>query len=134
MFNLFKGKSSKEPQEPKEENKDPLRISLEENAIMFCVDKNHELIIKISAQNLDNESAKKVAEVLFFMGKGYYRPHILQMLQDMAVDDPSRQGFVSDLILYWSAYIDTYKDLTYNKGGPVVCPTKFSQLVHNSEK
>lgn len=131
IFNLFKGKSSKQP---KENNKDALRISLEENAIMFCVDKNNELTIKISAQNLDNESAKKVAEVLFFMGKGYYRSHILKMLQDMAVDDPSRQDFVSDLILYWSAYIDTYKDLTYNKGGPVVCPTKFSQLVHNSEK
>ena len=129
MFNLFK----KSKADIHTKSTDNFNISMEDNTILFCVDDSDELTIKISAQNLKKKDAKKFAEVLCFIENGLYRSMILKMLQDMAAEDPDRQEFISELILFWSEYIDTYKDLSYNKEGPVVPPTKFSMLVHHSE-
>jgi len=130
MFNLFKKRNNPDVNLKSTDN---FEISMEENTIMFCVDDSDEVTIKISAQNLEKKDAKKFAEVLCYIEHGLYRSMILKMLQDMAVEDPDRQDFISELILFWSQYIDTYKDLTYNKDGPVVPPTKFSMLVNHSE-
>lgn len=131
MFQLFK----KANPEIKTEAKDNVfEISPEDNTLMLCVDKNGELTVKISIQNLETKNAAKFAEVLFLVEQKGYREMFMQMLQDMAAEDKSRQDFISDVMLYWTAYIDTYKNMTYNKDGPVVSPTKFSQLVNNSER
>lgn len=131
MFQLFK----KANPEIKTEAKDNVfEISPEDNTLMLCVDKNGELTIKISIQNLETKNAAKFAEVLFLVEQKGYREMFMQMLQDMAAEDTSRQDFIGDVILYWTAYIDTYKNMTYNKDGPVISPTKFSQLVNNSER
>lgn len=131
MFQLFK----KANPEIKTEAKDNVfEISPEDNTLMLCVDKNGELTVKISIQNLETKNAAKFAEVLFLVEQKGYREMFMQMLQDMAAEDKSRQDFISDVMLYWTAYIDTYKNMTYNKDGPVISPTKFSQLVNNSER
>ena len=131
MLNWFKGRFSSTT---KEKNEDYFRIKLNENALVFTIDEENRMTIKISAQLLSKENAQKMAEALFLLGKGFYRPQILQMFQEMAEDDPSRAEFLSQVILYWGGYLDKYKDETYNNDGPVVSPTKFSQLVINPER
>lgn len=122
MFNLFK------------KHKNPVQFKMDENTIAFCVDQNHDVSIKISAQNLKKKDAAKFGQVLCFIESGLYRSTILEILQDMtAQTDPERQAFISELILQWSQYIDAYKELSYNKDGPLVPPTKFSVLVNHSE-
>jgi len=116
-----------------EPNEDNLKLSLEDNTIVFAVDKNNELTIKLSIQNLDNENARKLAEVLCFMGRDVYKKQLIQMLHNIASDDPTRREFIADLLLYWSTYIDMMEETDYNKDGPVISPLKFSQIVMGSE-
>lgn len=132
MFQLFKKANQEITTEKTKDN--VFEISQEDNTLMLCVDKKGELTVKISIQNLETKNAAKFAEVLFLVEQKGYREMFMQMLQDMAAEDKSRQDFISDVMLYWTAYIDTYKNMTYNKDGPVVSPTKFSQLVNNSER
>ena len=80
MFQLFK----KANPEIKTEAKDNVfEISPEDNTLMLCVDKNGELTIKISIQNLETKNAAKFAEVLFLVEQKGYREMFMQMLQDM---------------------------------------------------
>ena len=113
-----------------------LTLKSDENAILFTIDKNNKLSIRVSAQLLDEKNSQKMAEVLFLIGKDFYRPNITKMFENMAIEDESRKDFVKAIISYWQAYLDTYKKETYNTLGdePVVSPLKFSQLVTNIEK
>ena len=113
-----------------------LTLKSDENAILFTIDKNNKLSIRVSAQLLDEKNSQKMAEVLFLIGKDFYRPLITKMLENMAIEDESREDFVKAVTSYWEAYLDTYKKETYNTLGdePVVSPLKFSQLVTNIEK
>jgi len=120
--------------ETEEEHKDFFKIKLNENALVFTIDEENRMIIRISAQLLSKDNAQKMAEALFLLGKGFYRPQILEMFQEMSEQDPSRAEFLSQVILYWGVYLDKYKEETYNNDGPVVSPTKFSQLVINPER
>lgn len=124
IFNFFRRKTTL------------LTLKSDENAILFTVDKNNKLSIRVSAQLLDEKNSQKMAEVLFLIGKDFYRPLITKMLENMAIEDESRKDFVKDVTSYWEAYLDTYKKETYNTLGdePVVSPLKFSQLVTNIEK
>jgi len=120
--------------ETEEEHKDFFKIKLNENALVFTIDEENRMIIRISAQLLSKDNAQKMAEALFLLGKGFYRPQILEMFQEMSEQDPSRAEFLSQVILYWGVYLDKYKEETYNNDGPVVSPSKFSQLVINPER
>lgn len=124
IFNFFRRKTTL------------LTLKSDENAILFTVDKNNKLSIRVSAQLLDEKNSQKMAEVLFLIGKDFYRPLITKMLENMAIEDESRKDFVKAIISYWQAYLDTYKKESYNTEGdePVVSPLKFSQLVTNIEK
>lgn len=124
IFNFFRRKTTL------------LTLKSDENAILFTVDKNNKLSIRVSAQLLDEKNSQKMAEVLFLIGKDFYRPLITKMLENMAIEDESREDFVKAVTSYWEAYLDTYKKETYNTLGdePVVSPLKFSQLVTNIEK
>jgi uncharacterized protein YjgD (DUF1641 family) len=124
IFNFFRRKTTL------------LTLKSDENAILFTIDKNNKLSIRVSAQLLDEKNSQKMAEVLFLIGKDFYRPLITKMLENMAIEDESRKDFVKDVTSYWEAYLDTYKKETYNTLGdePVVSPLKFSQLVTNIEK
>jgi len=124
IFNFFKRKTTL------------LTLKSDENAILFTIDKNHKLSIRVSAQLLDEKDSQKMAEVLFLMGKDYYRPSIAGMLENMAIEDKSRSNFIKELTSFWKIYLDTYKKESYNTEGdePVVSPLKFSQLVTNIEK
>ena len=123
IFNLFKRKTTL------------LTLKSDENAILFTINKNHKLSIRISTQLLNEKDSQKMAEVFFLMGKDFYRSRISEMLENMANEDESRKGFVKELISFWKTYLDTYKKETYNTEGdePVVSPLKFSQLVTNIE-
>lgn len=114
----------------------PLFLAKNENGILFTINEEKKLTIRLSAQLLDNEHAKKMAEVLFLLGKDYYRPSIAEMLDSMAIEDKSRKEFIETLASFWQVYLDTYKNDNYNIEGddPVISPTKFSQLVTNAEK
>ena len=124
IFNFFRRKTTL------------LTLKSDENAILFTIDKNNKLSIRVSAQLLDEKNSQKMAEVLFLIGKDFYRPLITKMLENMAIEDESREDFVKAVTSYWEAYLDTYKKETYNTLGdePVVSPLKFSQLVTNIEK
>ena len=124
IFNFFRRKTTL------------LTLKSDENAILFTIDKNNKLSIRVSAQLLDEKNSQKMAEVLFLIGKDFYRPLITKMLENMAIEDESRKDFVKAVTSYWEAYLDTYKKETYNTLGdePVVSPLKFSQLVTNIEK
>jgi hypothetical protein len=124
IFNFFKRKQAL------------LTVNSNENAILFTIDKNNKLAIRISAQLLNEKDAQKMAEVLFLLGKDYYRPSIVGMLDSMADEDESRKKFIETLASFWQMYLDTYKNDNYNIEGddPVISPTKFSQLVTNVEK
>lgn len=124
IFNFFKRKQTL------------LTVNSNENAILFTIDKNNKLAIRISAQLLNEKDAQKMAEVLFLLGKDYYRPSIAGMLDSMADEDESRKEFIESLASFWQMYLDTYKNENYNIEGddPVISPTKFSQLVTNVEK
>jgi ABC-type transporter MlaC component len=124
IFNFFKRKQTL------------LTVNSNENAILFTIDKNNKLAIRISAQLLNEKDAQKMAEVLFLLGKDYYRPSIVGMLDSMADEDESRKEFIESLASFWQMYLDTYKNENYNIEGddPVISPTKFSQLVTNVEK
>lgn len=124
IFNFFRRKTTL------------LTLKSDENAILFTIDKNNKLSIRVSAQLLDEKNSQKMAEVLFLIGKDFYRPLITKMLENMAIEDESRKDFVKDVTSYWEAYLDTYKKEGYNTLGdePVVSPLKFSQLVTNIEK
>jgi len=117
--------------------KNYLTIGDNENAIVFSVNESDKLSLKISLQNLDSEkSAQKMAEVLFFMNKGLYQKQIQEMLEEIAKQNPDREKFVSHLILYLEAYVDTYKNESYNNDSncPVVAPTKFLSSIIQAEK
>ena len=124
IFNFFKRKQAL------------LTVNSNENAILFTIDKNNKLAIRISAQLLSQKDSQKMAEVLFLLGKDYYRPSIVGMLDSMANEDESRKEFIESLASFWQMYLDTYKNDNYNIEGddPVISPTKFSQLVTNVEK
>ena len=124
IFNFFKRKQAL------------LTVNSNENAILFTIDKNNKLAIRISAQLLSQKDSQKMAEVLFLLGKDYYRPSIVGMLDSMADEDESRKEFIESLGSFWQMYLDTYKNENYNieSDDPVISPTKFSQLVTNAEK
>lgn len=133
LFNLFRIDVPIKQNVNKEENE--IALLKNENAIAFCVNQDNELIIKISAQNTDEKSALKFAEVLFFMGRDFYKDQLLSMLKEMSVDDPPRQQFIQEVLSYYSAYIDTFEEMGYNKEAPLVAPSKFySSIVQNTDK
>lgn len=114
--------------------KESIALFNDENAIAFCINKNGELIIKISAQNTDDKSALKFAEVLLFMGRDLYRDQLLGMLNEMSVDDPPRQQFIQEVLSYYKSYVDTFEEMHYNKEVPLVSPSKFYSIVQHTDK
>jgi len=133
MFKNFFGNKLKlttRSLEPLEEN---LKLSLDDNTVVFAVDKENQLIIKLSIQNLETESAYKFAEVLFLTTRSAYRKEIVEMMQSMAVEDPTRAEFISETIMYWAKMLDKYDKEEYYNDGPLISPSKFCQLVINNE-
>lgn len=128
---MFSFLSKKKSVEPTEEN---LKISLDDNCILFSVNQQNQLIIKLSIQNLQESNAEKLAEVLFLMGHNGYKLQIAEMLQNMAEEDPDRALFIGEVMVFWSELVDRYsKSAYYKDDNPLISPSKFSQLVMNSE-
>lgn len=106
-----------------------------ENSISFILDKDNNSIIQINVQHFDDDKyIDKFAELIFMMNHGYYQKNIVDIMADMAVSDPNRALFLSNVIQKWSTYEDKYVDLNqktrdYNVDKPCVSPLSFSKIV-----
>lgn len=106
-----------------------------ENSISFILDKDNNCIIQINVQHFDDDKyIDKFAELIFMMNHGYYQKNIVDIMADMAVSDPNRALFLSNVIQKWSSYEDKYVDLNqktkdYNVDKPCVSPLSFSKIV-----
>jgi hypothetical protein len=122
----------------KQKNKeDTYIVKDQENALIFALDANDEVVIRLSMQNLSAKKAIKFAEMLYLTSKGMYQAHIIDMLLDTAQKDGARTGFIKDVINAWSKYIDNERQSDYHKDAvnrPVVSPTKFYEIITQSGK
>lgn len=110
------------------------KLSLKDNCVVFAINEDEQLTIRLSIQNLKTSSALKMAEVLFLMSHDCYKKQLVEMLKGMAEDDPGRAPFITELVGFWAELVDKYGQETYYKDdSPLVSPSKFSQLVMNSE-
>jgi len=120
------------------EKTDPLTtISIaEENFISIVVDKFQRPIIRINLQNLDETSAKKFAESLFVLNKGGNEQQIMDMLLELADNDPSRKPFIMNVLQSWNSFLSYYNNYP-SDDHPFVSPLNFSKLFlqqHTNEK
>lgn len=112
---------------------DNLKLSIHDNTIVFAINEDNELVIKLSIQNLEPKHAIKFAEVLYLLSRNAYRSELIEMMQTMSKEDPSRSEFIDEVILYWASLVDKYEKEEYYNSCPLISPTKFSQLVINTE-
>jgi hypothetical protein len=120
-----------------QESNDMNLVKEGENSIVFTVDKNNELILRISVQNTEKNSADKLAQVMYYLNKGMYQISLIDMLIKISKEDSSRAYFIENVINGWAKYLDTQDSTDYYKNGkakPVISPSKFSQMVMQQGK
>jgi Tfp pilus assembly protein FimT len=102
----------------------------DENYVSAVVDKHNRVIIRMQIHNTDETSAQKFAETLVFLNNGVYQAKIIEILKELAINEPDKNVFVEKTINYWKTYIELYSK---TEEQPCVSPLSFSSLLTKKE-
>jgi hypothetical protein len=80
--------------------------------------------------NIDDVSSQKFAETLMFLNNAVYQEKIIEILKELAANEPDKYIFVEKTLNYWKTYLELYSKID-NK--PCVSPLSFSSLLTKKE-
>lgn len=99
-----------------------------ENTILFEINQNQDIKIKIDINDSSLDGSQKFGNLLFMLNEGYCTQNILEILTDIAKQNSHQAKFVQDIITVWSARIIESDISTTNTSNqtPIVSPSQFS--------
>lgn len=99
-----------------------------ENTILFEINQNQDIKIKIDINDSSFDASQKFGNLLFMLNEGYCVQNILEILTDIAKQNSHQAKFVQDIITIWSARIMESDITTANSSNetPLVSPSQFS--------
>ena len=103
--------------------------SYNNNSILFNIDKNRNIHLKLNFNHFSSEDSDKFALLLFLMNEGFYTQTFLDLITDFAKQNPQHAQFIQHIISEWSNRItenNTYASMEINtKEDPLIKPTQF---------
>jgi hypothetical protein len=95
------------------------------NKILFEIDENHKINIKLDLGNFTDDSAEQLGLVLFLLNEGYYVQTFMDLITDLSHDNNTK--FSQKVISSWADKINTsnsYDNKTEDE--PLIKPTYFN--------
>lgn len=98
------------------------------NSIVFEIDKNNKINLKVFINDTNIESADKLGVLLFLLNEGYYVQGFLDILSDLSKQDPNNDEFVKKIINSWSTKVTEIAEYEsqLNINEPIIKPTQFN--------
>jgi hypothetical protein len=95
------------------------------NKILFEIDENHKINIKLDLGNFTDDSAEQLGLVLFLLNEGYYVQTFMDLITDLSHDNNTK--FSQKVISSWADKINTSNSYD-NKAEdePLIKPTYFN--------
>ena len=108
-------------------------ISPKENYISYLSD-NGDVAIRISVQNITDEEAMKLGDILFSISNGLYIADTINVLKDLQKQDYERATFVEKAIGRWKELIDKSEEKYYNNlNAPIISPRSFMKKENHEQ-
>ena len=108
-------------------------ISPKENYISYLSD-NGDVSIRISVQNITDEEAMKLGDILFSISNGLYIADTINVLKDLQKQDYERATFVEKAIGRWKELIDKSEEKYYNNlNAPIISPRSFMKKENHEQ-
>lgn len=95
------------------------------NSISFDIDTTQKVRVKMDIYNTSSDDADRLGLCLFLMNEGYYVQSLLDIMSDIAKEDPNKARFIQQAISVWSAKILEADHVEYSDQ-PIIKPTQFN--------
>jgi hypothetical protein len=95
------------------------------NKILFEIDENHKINIKLDLGNFTDDSAEQLGLVLFLLNEGYYVQTFMDLITDLSHDNNTK--FSQKVISSWADKINTSNSYDNKmEDEPLIKPTYFN--------
>lgn len=94
------------------------------NSIIFEIDEESKINVKLNIQNNVVDNGKSFGLLLFLVNEGYYVESTLNLLHGLANLNAENASFIQETISSWSDYIS--KDINRDIQDPMIKPTEFN--------
>lgn len=102
----------------------PSQQSTPLNSIIFEVDKESKINVRINIQDNTIENGKAFGLLLFLINEGYYVESTLNLLSSLSDLNPNNANFIQQTLSSWSNYVS--EDINHDIQDPVIKPTEFN--------
>lgn len=133
MRNFLKNLFYKQPEEAPP-TKDVLsENTANENSISFVLDKENNIIVRLSLMNMEpgHNYEKEFASLLYIINEGAFAGQIVEILQEVGEQEPSKAPFCSTILTSWADILDKEGVESYDNSmdddRPIISPLHFSK-------
>jgi len=97
------------------------------NIILFQIDENQKVHLKVNIDNFSEEAAKKFGFLLFLLNEGYYVQTFMDLISDFSKESLTKAQFCQQVIGSWSNKIaESDKYELDHQDEPMIKPTSFN--------
>ena len=97
------------------------------NKILFEIDENHKINIKLDLGNFTDDSAEQLGLVLFLLNEGYYVQTLMDLITDLSNENNEKLKFAQKIINSWVEKINTSNSYeAKSEDEPLIKPTYFN--------